>query len=407
MQAPTMCAMTNISKTRQQGGAALLVVAVLAIVMAAMTLTTTNVGVMEQRIVGNDLRAKEAREAAEAGLEYGMAWAAKNSIPWPTTGPKTLSCPGGTGCPTLPTVTGSSTGENYSVMSLVYKKTSSSPDFIEITATAAGTNDATITATTQSYIQQFGPLFSPNAPTPPPWVVAGCIETAPTGTPDTYVRSTTGLAVITGSPTYDPSNPSACLPQGHLDVSAWNDANGDGVMQSGEVGASTTFNRGQFSGCPSTNCAWNQVFNMPLSEAKAAAATAGHEYSRSNIPGGPASSAPSIYVINESNPINSPAVIGGPQKPVVLIIPSAYGCPKFNGGITIYGIVYYESTTACEANGWGGAKIYGSVIWEGDVDKPTANSEFIETDYGGESNLNAAFNFVDAATRIPGTWKDF
>lgn len=404
-----MCAMTNTSKTRQQGGAALLVVAVLAVVMAAMTLTTTNVGVMEQRSVGNDLRAKEAREAAEAGLEYGMAWAAKNSITWPAAagGVQTLSCPGGTGCPTLPTVTGSSTGESYSVTSLVYKKTS---DFIEIKATAAGTNDATITATTQSYIQQLQlrpQLFNPGAPTPPPWVIAGCIATAPTGTPDTYVRSASGLAVITGSPTYDPSNPNACLNPGKLDVSAWNDANGDGVMQSGEVGASTTFNRGQFSGCPSTNCAWNHAFKMPLSEAKSIAVAAGHEYSGA-IPGGPASSAPSIYVIKDNGPINSPSVIGGPQDPIVLIIPSAYGCPKFNGGITIYGIVYYESTTACAANGWGGAKLYGSVIWEGNVGKPTGNPEFIETDYEDQGDLNDVFNLVpDAATRIPGTWKDF
>ena len=73
-------------KARQQGAATLIVVMVLAIVMAVVSMTTARTGLMEQKIVGNDLRAREAQEAAEAGLEYGVAWAGKNKVPWPTTG---------------------------------------------------------------------------------------------------------------------------------------------------------------------------------------------------------------------------------------------------------------------------------------------------------------------------------
>ena len=64
-------------KARQQGAATLIVVMVLAIVMAVVSMTTARTGLMEQKIVGNDLRAREAQEAAEAGLEYGVAWAGK------------------------------------------------------------------------------------------------------------------------------------------------------------------------------------------------------------------------------------------------------------------------------------------------------------------------------------------
>jgi Tfp pilus assembly protein PilX len=68
-------------KSRQQGAATLIVVLVLAMIMGVAALTTTRTGVMEQKITGNDLRAREAQEAAEAGLEYGVAWAGKHNVP--------------------------------------------------------------------------------------------------------------------------------------------------------------------------------------------------------------------------------------------------------------------------------------------------------------------------------------
>ncbi|MEC4747466.1 PilX N-terminal domain-containing pilus assembly protein [Methylomicrobium sp. Wu6] len=397
--------------SRQQGAAALIVVLVLAIIMAVITLSTVNTGVMEQKSAGNDLRAREAQEAAEAGLEYGVAWAKNHTIP------ATITCATGslpTGCPSsLTTVSGSSTGETYNYI-LTYTK---GTDSIRVTSSAQGVTDNTIAANSEAFVKQIPKaLFDTvGATMPPPWVIAGCITSAPTGTPDTFVLNATNNAVIGGTSS-DPS----CLQQGHLDVTTWNDTNGNGVKDSGEDDTATTFNRGSFPGCPSTNCSWNHVFNMSLVDAKALATAAGHVYNGS-IPCGPANSSPSIYIINNGGPINSGDIsgscsgtginsttIGAPHQPIVLIIPSASGCPKFNGGITIYGIVYMESPTDCASNGWGGATVYGSVIWEGDVAKPNANSQFIEVDWENEGNLNTVFNIgMDDATRIPGTWKDF
>ena len=102
------------------------------------------------------------------------------------------------------------------------------------------------------------------------------------------------------------------------------------------------------------------------------------------------------------------ATIGVPHEPVLLIVPEAMGCPKFNGGITIYGIIYYESTTACPSNGWGKLTVYGSVIWEGNVNKLNSNPEFIEVNYGSGDTLNDSFHTtINGAARLPGTWKDF
>jgi len=397
-------------KTRQQGASTLIVVMVLAIIMGIIALTTARTGLMEQKITGNDLRAREAQEAAEAGLEYGVAWAQKNEIP------NDITCSSGslpTGCPTaLTTVTGSSTGETYNYV-LTYDV---GTDSVRITSEAKGVADNSISAISETAIKQIPiELFELGLPMPPPWVLAGCIINAPTGTPDMFVLNSTSVAVATGSST----DLTTCLPQGHLGVATWNDDNANGVMDPGEEGAATSFNRDRFSGCPSPNCAWRSQFKMDLEEAKNKATDAGHVYSAS-IPCGPATSSPSIYIIENGGPINSADMsgsctgtgiddntIGAPNSPILLIVPAVNGCPRFDGGITIYGIIYYESTTACAANGWGGAIVHGSVIWEGDADRPNSNSQFIEAHYNN-NNLNEVFNMgIDDATRIPGTWKDF
>ena len=99
----------------QQGAATLIVVVILLLLMTILTLTVNRNSVVEQQMTGNDIRAREAQEAAEAGLEYGVAWAGKNVISWIG---NSMICPGVAGCPTLTPITGSTTGENYTISSL-------------------------------------------------------------------------------------------------------------------------------------------------------------------------------------------------------------------------------------------------------------------------------------------------
>lgn len=397
---------------RQQGMATLFIVIVLVIIMAGMALTVSRTGIQEQRMTANDVRAREVHEAAQAGMEYAKAWANEHNLP-----DGELTCTPGslpTGCPTaLSSISGASSGEVYNY-SVAFDKTSSS---VLVSATAWSANDNSITASTESHVKQSPiQLWGTGANTPPPWVLAGCITTAPTGTPDSYVLNHDDTVAISGT-----SSDPACIPQGHLDVSSWDDTNDNGVQDPGETTGGSAFTVDTFPGCPSTNCAWNNAFEMPLPDAIQLATDAGNEFT-SNIPcGAPASDKPYVYLVNNSGNINSGAItgscsgvgvddktIGTPSTPVILIVRDSYGCPSFNGTVTVYGIVYYESTTACAANGWGGATIYGSVIWEGDVDKPNANSKFIETDYEDLGGLDDVFNIgIDYATSIPGTWKDY
>lgn len=401
------------SRYRQQGAATLLLVLVLTTVTGIVTLTTTSVGVMEQRILGNEFRAREALEAAEAGAELAVGWANDNEIPWPSGG-NTLACPGGADCPSLTDVVGTSSGESYG-LSLVFSRANADADFIKVAVISSGNLDTSLTATVERHIRQYRKeLFEINASMPPPLVMAGCL-TSPTGNPDVYVLDSANTAIVTGS-TAD----ATCLTQGNMGSNTWADTNGNGYLDAADTLDSASFNRGSFSGCPAANCAWNEMFQMDLQDAKASATIAEHVYS-SSIPCGPASTSPSIYLINNSGPINTSdisgscsgagvdsATIGGPEEPILLIISNSSGCPKFNGGISVYGIIYYEATGACAANGWGGATVHGSVIWEGDVDKPNANSEFIEVDYELLGDLNDVFKLPpDFSATVPGTWKDF
>ncbi|MEO1932557.1 MAG: hypothetical protein ABGX41_11775, partial [Pseudohongiella sp.] len=398
-------------------------------------------GIMEQKMTGNDLRAREAQEAAEAGLEYGIAWASKNYIMGDVLTCTTANEPD---CPVHSPVSGFSTSETYSY-TLIFTKVTvticSDPIYttelacvgigetwestllVRVQSTSQGNADKNISAKAETFIKQDSfDLFDSGATMPPPWVVAGCIE-SPTGHPDIYVLDSSSVSIISGSS----DSLSTCLPEGNLTITEWDDTDENGIKDNTESGAVVSpFENsiGNFNCGGAINCSWDHAFDMPLAEAKQLATTAGHVYDASTLIPCGASSSPSIYLINDDNPQNSAditgncsaanlagvddATIGVPGEPILLIVPASANCPKFNGGITIYGIIYYESTTACASNGWGGATVYGSVIWEGDVERPNSNPDFIEVDYGSGDTLNNSFHTtINDAARLPGTWKDF
>mgnify|MGYP003610968912 CR=1 FL=1 len=121
----------------------------LAAIMALATLAVMRVSVMEQRSTGNDIRAREVQEAAEAGLNYALAWAKNNTIS------ASITCvPGAsvTGCPPLATLAGSSStsGEQYNYTLTFTKGT----NFIRVVSMAQGITDSSITATTETYLKQ-------------------------------------------------------------------------------------------------------------------------------------------------------------------------------------------------------------------------------------------------------------
>lgn len=354
----------------QQGAATLIMVMVLAMIMGVVALTTANIGLMEQKIVGNDLRAREAQEAAEAGLEYGVAWAKNNPIP------NTVTCSSGslpTGCPTaLTTVVGSSTGESYSYI-LTYTK---GTDSIRVTSAAQGVTDNSIAAGSEAWIRQISNGYlTTNGKSAPPLVING------------------GLSGVTGNPTADTGNPP-----------------GTAVLTSQAVGSVVT---GHLDGNPTLGVtvstsfpataqpAWDYMFSTSLASATATAIANSYNYPTHALPATPAAGKEPFYVWDSGTHISGN--YGSLAKPVVIII-TAGNCPKINGGPTIYGIVYFAAS--CDDNGWGGATIYGSVIAEASITKLTANGTIIANGVGGNNTFDGFTSSPDVA-RLPGTWKDF
>jgi Tfp pilus assembly protein PilX len=138
---------------RQQGFAALLVVMVLLVGMTTISLTVSRSGMLEQAITGNGLRALEAQKAAEAALEYVMAWA---TTAWATTQPipvgTTVYCGTDLGCPALPTDLAGIDGGTF-VLTVQFTRDSADSSFVKVSATATQ-SDNNSAATVSCYIKQ-------------------------------------------------------------------------------------------------------------------------------------------------------------------------------------------------------------------------------------------------------------
>jgi hypothetical protein len=255
---------------------------------------------------------------------------------------------------------------------------------INVTATATGPDGTNIAATaTRSLIQSKRDINTFTKGSPPPLVINGCLSGV-TGTPDIYPG--VGEAALQTSST---DTSSSCIDFGNFSI---NRETGDSATDATHPGAFT-------------DTAWNYVFNISKTQAKA--------YSDAQAAAGldAASDPPrTFYWIDSSNSGsflsggNWHASVGSPDNPVVLAFDSGLGCPKINGNPTIYGIVYYETDTACATNGWGGATVYGSVVHEGNVEKHTANAALYSASrMSGNSCLKWP---VQTAAWIPGTWRD-
>ncbi|WP_374090485.1 PilX N-terminal domain-containing pilus assembly protein [Methylomicrobium lacus] len=407
-------------KPSQKGAATLIVVLVLAMVMGIIALTTARTGLMEQKITGNDLRAREALEAAEAGLEYGTAWAGKHNVPWPS-GANTLACPA-TGCPTLPQVTGTSTGEAYNVSALVYSRPGADSEFIHVRSTATGASDASISGATDTYIKP-GSLLTKEGKLPPPLVMDGCM-TSTTGTPDIYPN----WHDLDGDGSKDANEWVDANGNGVVDSGEWTDANGNGkvdnelersIMTSKpeNVGGNFCLNYcGPGGGCDPTsagtgrshldlhngllqnntayphNSLWDYYFQVSQAQFKAAASAT-------------LSTDPGLYWVSSTGNWAG-GTYGSAADPVMIVF--EHGCPKPNGNTTIYGILFFLEVDGCVTdpmNGWGNVTVYGSLGVNGGVKKMNANLEIHGVGDGvGMQTINSR---PINASRLPGTWKDF
>jgi hypothetical protein len=362
-----------------------------------LAFSSARTSVVEQRIATNEQQSILAQQAAQAGLEQARAWLGAQV--WSP----------GDAVPSVPDLLAED-GQRFRIELQFSRRTNA----ICVRSRASSDQEPGLEAIARECFTQTG-LFDvdPETRAPPPLVLAGCLA-EPLEPGELWRLDEEAAAILSGR-----AADADCLPQGQLAVGVWSDHNADGVMTPDEKGPSADLERARIVGCPGAQCVWDRVFAMPLDEAKRRAEAAGHVFT-DRIPCG-ATEPPGLYLIRTSGTIDATHLsgfcaedqgvddrtIGTPSRPILLIVPSESGCPRFAPDIRVHGIVYYESTSACVGQGWGGARLQGAVLWEGDVQAPALDSVFIETDWGAASALNTAFQVIDGAIRIPGTWRDW
>lgn len=402
-------------RNRQKGAAALITTVLLALVLGVVTLNTTNIGMMEQRITGNDLRAREAQEAAEAGLEYATAWAGKKKIPWNgansltcTMSGTTTTCGGttcdGSNCPNLQQVTASTTGETYS-LTVTYSRLEPASTLLQINSESRAVVDNAIIASSQAFINPINILAAP-ARQPPPLVLDGCM-TNTGGTPNVYPvwrdldgdgikdPGELGPSIITSAAEYGGAGGSFCLDYcgpggggGGCSAATVGTGNPHMNLHNGLLGNNVVF---------PDNSIWKYYFEITPAQFQALASNT-------------LSSAPGLYWLTGTGNWHwgGNMTIGSKTNPAVIVI--ANGCPKPLGNTVVYGIVFYFESGACAVknamNGWGAIKIYGSLGINGGADKIVAN---VEVHGVGDDDTMMPPMATDPiyAPRIPGTWKDW
>ncbi|MDQ2695356.1 MAG: hypothetical protein M3Z21_08255, partial [Pseudomonadota bacterium] len=324
-----------------------------------ITFTVARTGLVEQQISGNEYRAREAQQAAEAGLEYGIAWLAKNSPSWTAAGGFETAAPGAA----APAIVAGN-GDTYTA-TVTYRRSTASnltQRFVTITATATAAADPSITATVRQTTfthTVLDPGFNEA-----PLVVNGCMSGI-SGNPDIYPAH--------GRPAIVTSQPAGCIDEGHL----------------------TIHNGGTIEGDAFDTTAWDYVFDITKAQMQSLAAA--------EAAAGTPLAQRSYFWVTDPGPWHQS--LGSPTRHVVLAFAAAAGCPKINGSPVIYGIIYYEHESACDSEGWGGATVYGGVVFESDLSKFTANPDLYAIDgVVGQDHLNLPP--LDAV-KVPGTWRDF
>jgi hypothetical protein len=288
--------------------------------------------------------------------------------------------------------------------------------YLLVTSTATANEDASIRAISQQVVKQID-LLTPAGASAPPIVVDGCL-TSPNGNPTIYPRPGGPAALTLATANPGDGTSAGCLdlhgPGGgfHFDLGLCASGGTDAACAPGDTGSAASiaeadipdYLAGLDLSAADEPRAWNHLFAIPLADAKARAAAAGQVYASDNAV--PTAPAVPFVVYTGSTPFNGSGtkVYGSAAAPVVLIV-SDPGCPKFNGGVTVYGFIYYESVGG-SCNGWGGASVIGSVVLEGDAGDFNANSSFFDIgNLGGGGGGGVVL--LDDVARIFGTWKDW
>lgn len=341
--------------SRQHGVATLAVALIMLFLMSLLTFNTSSGMLLELKTGNNQYFQAKALEAARGGVDYGISWlnTASNSV---SSWASDASGPSGNNQKATLSMTSPQSIGGHTVTITVWRN-SATPSILEVQAVATETSNGDATATVREKVYVNRVQF--NNVSIPPLVINGCLSGV-TGNPDMHPTNA-------GDTVIQSSQPSSCLDNGHLGLNG-------GVMEESAF----------------TGSAWDYVFTTSKADMKALADV---------------SSSDAIYYYDASNPftdVNWHDDLGTSTSPGILIFDTGAGCPKINGNVTIYGIVYYAAECGSD-QGWGNTTIHGSVVSEGSITSLNANTDFYPWS-GATTSSN--YQVVNSA-KVVASWRDF
>lgn len=361
----------------QRGAMTLFMVLVILTMMAGWAILSLRFNGLQAMVESSESRAAEVRQAADAGLEFALAWLSGHRWRLGDALPQV---------PLLDAEPGRDDNYHYTVaLSLVRNP----GGFIHVQAQASGPEDTHIQGRASRWLVQ-SELFNERlADDLPPLVIAGCLGGG-IGATHLYPK-----AVDTDLDGLDDGWGDA-LHAGHDLLLEPDCIDLAGIDTEGGLATHPV----DFNGS-----AWDYVFSIGKDEVKALSVM-------QQAQGLDADSVPSrsIYWVDSSNADGLlhggdwQGRVGSQEHPVLLVFAAELGCPRLLGEPTIHGVVYYETTAVCATSGWGGAEIFGSVVHEGGVQVDGGSAILRHAEQAGAGGLRWP---ALGAAWLPGSWRDF
>lgn len=369
-----------MNRSKQNGTATIILVLVLTTVISTITLYTANSVQTSQRVSANTLREKQAFEAAESGLEYGISHLKENgTVIMVDTDADGYIDPYST---SETTNVNQANGTQYSFS--YTNPTFNDFDVIELTSTGQSI-DGTVNSTVIQELLKLTHLTN----SPPAGFIAhsdvamsGNMSITNTETGNTIWSGGTvtlgGSAETIGSPTTQGVNTGSDKHSINSDITH-NDATLSGL--SNDEFFQNFFGMSKSQARDSANILYVGDANTNYSDLLNG--VVGKTIWLDHTAGGEAS-------------FSGNAVIGSVTQPVVLIVDGDF---KANGTTIVYGAIYVAQDW--NNSGGGTLDVYGAVVVEGTFSGTgTPNVQF------SQAVLNATSSIADYV-KIPGSWRDF
>lgn len=384
--------MTNISLKRKlpginlknQCGYALLVTAMFIMLGIALTgLIVVRSISFERKMQTQDLRSHQAFQAAEAGIEFGIAYlnVNKSTILIPASGNNSVIASYNN------VLTNNVSFANNTTFTITYSNPVAS-DFTKILITSVGSADDGMATSTIKQIVRFSSLISLNAPAP--LVTRGSVDLS--GNLD-IDNATTGL--ITGT------TPTTIWSGGSVSLkgSASTYATGGIVSDKNAINVDVIQNDSNLSNMTS-DAFFQTFFQTTMANAKNNSNVVYTNYVSTNystLLDGVVGKSIWIDQLGGSGSFSGNATIGSEASPVVLVINGPFTA---NGNTTVHGIMYFTDNWT---NGGGGSlKVNGAVIVGGNIQSTGTPDITYSTDI-----MRNVSTGIGSFVKVPGTWRDF